>query len=204
MTNDVAIAIREFMVGRLKNEIKTTKKVIQAIPEDKGKSSYKHEPKSRTAWELAWHLAGVDVHFLEGIPDLSFASMANEGEFLKKNEPQSVAAMAEWYEKEMERVIGRVRNLLTLPNGEQRYPDFGVDFYGALEPVSQFQIVQKTRRHLELRVVTARPPTPEEEAAIKQRLNRRLGHEFEIRLVLRNAIPRGPGGKYEEFMSELA
>jgi len=111
MTNDVAIAIREFMVGRLKNEIKTTKKVIQAIPEDKGKSSYKHEPKSRTAWELAWHLAGVDVHFLEGIPDLSFASMANEGEFLKKNEPQSVAAMAEWYEKEMERVIGRVNSM---------------------------------------------------------------------------------------------
>jgi phenylacetate-CoA ligase len=42
----------------------------------------------------------------------------------------------------LERVIGRVRNLLTLPDGEQRYPDFGVDFYGALEPVSQFQIVE--------------------------------------------------------------
>ena len=111
MTNEVAVAMREFLVERLKTEVNTTKKVLQAIPDDKEKSSYKHDPKSRSAWELAWHLAGVDVQFLEGIPKLSFASMADEADFLKKNEPATIAAMCEWYGNEMERVIERVNSM---------------------------------------------------------------------------------------------
>jgi phenylacetate-CoA ligase len=70
-------------------------------------------------------------------------------------------------------------------------------------PVRQFQVIQKTPLRLELHAVVGRTPTAAEEAAIKQRLNGQLMHEFEIDLVLRDAIPRGPGGKYEEFRSEL-
>jgi phenylacetate-CoA ligase len=103
----------------------------------------------------------------------------------------------------LERVAGRVRNLLTLPDGEQRFPDFGVDFYGDIAPVTQFQVIQKTPQRLELHAVAGRKPTAAEEAAIKQRLNSQLMHEFEIDLVLRDAISRGPGGKYEEFRSEV-
>jgi phenylacetate-CoA ligase len=103
----------------------------------------------------------------------------------------------------VERVAGRVRNLLTLPNGERRFPDFGVGFYGDIAPVRQFQIVQKTPQRLELHAVVARAPTGEEEARIKRRLNGQLMAEFEIELILRDSIPRGPGGKYEEFRSEI-
>ncbi len=104
----------------------------------------------------------------------------------------------------LERVIGRTRNLLTLPDGDRRYPDFGVDFYGELGPVTQFQIVQKTLTHLELRVVASRALTTAEEAGIKRKLRDRLRHEFEVKLILQDAIPRGPSGKYEEFLSELS
>jgi phenylacetate-CoA ligase len=104
----------------------------------------------------------------------------------------------------LERVAGRVRNLLTLPNGEQRFPDFGEAFYGDIVPVRQFQVVQKTPQRLELHAVVERKPTAAEETAIKRRLNRQLRHKFEIDLVIREAIPRGPGGKYEEFRSEVA
>lgn len=103
----------------------------------------------------------------------------------------------------IKRIAGRVRNLVTLPNGEQRFPDFGVGFYGEIVPVRQFQVVQKTLRRMELHVVVDRRPTAAEEAAIKRRLNSQLMHEFEIHLVLRDSIPRGPSGKYEEFRSEI-
>jgi len=103
----------------------------------------------------------------------------------------------------LERVAGRVRNLLTLPNGDRRFPDFGVAFYGDIAPVRQFQIVQKTPERLELHVVVARTPTSDEETRIKRRLNSQLMAEFVIELIVRDSIPRGPGGKYEEFRSEI-
>jgi phenylacetate-CoA ligase len=104
----------------------------------------------------------------------------------------------------LERVAGRVRNLLTLPNGEQRFPDFGAGFYGDIAPVRQFQIVQKTPKRLELHAVVGRTPTSDEETRIKRRLNGQLMAEFDIELIVRDSIPRGPGGKYEEFRSEIA
>ena len=104
----------------------------------------------------------------------------------------------------LERVVGRVRNMMTLPGGERRFPSFDSRFYGELGPVRQFQIVQKTERLLELNVVSERALTAAEEAAIKRRLLDRLQQEFEVAIVPRDAIPRGPGGKYEEFMSEVA
>jgi len=104
----------------------------------------------------------------------------------------------------VDRVAGRIRNLLTLPNGERRFPDFGVAFYGDIAPVRQFQIVQKTRERLELHAVVTRVPTSHEAARIKRRLNSQLKAEFAIEIIVRDAIPRGPGGKYEEFRSEIA
>jgi phenylacetate-CoA ligase len=103
----------------------------------------------------------------------------------------------------IERVAGRVRNMMTLPGGERRFPAFDSGFYGELGPVRQYQIVQKTRERLELHVVAERALTADEEAAIKRRLLDRLQQEFEVEFVRRDAIPRGPGGKYEEFMSEV-
>lgn len=103
----------------------------------------------------------------------------------------------------LERVVGRVRNMMTLPGGERRFPTFDSKFYSDLGPVTQYQIVQKTPQRLELHVVAPRALTADEEHAITRRLLDRLRHEFEVQIVRREAIPRGPGGKYEEFMSEV-
>lgn len=111
MTNEVALAMRDFFVGSIQHDVKTTMNVLRAVPDDPNKWTYKPDPKARNAWELAWHLAGVDVHFCEGIPNLSFADMANEGAFLKLHEPKSIATMVAWYEKEMARVLGRVSSM---------------------------------------------------------------------------------------------
>jgi phenylacetate-CoA ligase len=103
----------------------------------------------------------------------------------------------------IERVAGRVRNMMTLADGSQHWPDFGPEFYGGIEPVTQFQVVQTSLRDLELHVAARRPLSREETEAIKRKLNASLNTDFAIELVLHDAIPRGPGGKYEEFVSKI-
>ena len=46
-------------------EFETTKKVIRAVPDDK--KNFKPDPKSMSAHELAWHIAGSEIFFLDGI-----------------------------------------------------------------------------------------------------------------------------------------
>ncbi len=57
----------KFLLGiylsSLRREGATTRKVLAAVPRDKG--SYRPHPNSRSALELAWHLASADIWFLD-------------------------------------------------------------------------------------------------------------------------------------------
>jgi uncharacterized damage-inducible protein DinB len=50
----------------LKNEQRITKSVIEAIPLDKG--DYRPEKVSKSALELAWHIVGTEMRFMEALP----------------------------------------------------------------------------------------------------------------------------------------
>lgn len=65
MTPGNASAILEFLCGTLEQEIKTTRSVLAAVPDDKG--DYTPHPTSMTALTLAVHLATVDAWFIDGI-----------------------------------------------------------------------------------------------------------------------------------------
>ena len=65
MNPEVAKAIVEFYTSSMENEAKTTAAVLAAVP-DSG-HGYRPDPKSRTAWELATHIASSDVWFLDSI-----------------------------------------------------------------------------------------------------------------------------------------
>jgi hypothetical protein len=56
MTPDQARAVANAVGEQLKNEWKTTSKVIAAVPNNK--RDYKPDPNGRSAWELATHMAG--------------------------------------------------------------------------------------------------------------------------------------------------
>ncbi len=104
----------------------------------------------------------------------------------------------------LKRILGRQRNILTLPSGERRWPTFAEgERPENLPPLFQFQIVQKTLRELEARVVRPSPFTPEEEHQMRAYLTRSLGHAFDVRFTYLDEIPRNPNGKYEDFRSEL-
>jgi phenylacetate-CoA ligase len=101
------------------------------------------------------------------------------------------------------RILGRVRNLLTLPTGERMGAMFVNDVFKDA-PVAQFQVVQHALDHLEMRVVPSRPFTPDDERRISDTVVGRLGHPFRITFSYLEEIPRGPGGKFEDFRSEIA
>lgn len=101
------------------------------------------------------------------------------------------------------RILGRTRNLLTLPNGERRWPALGVAGMRSTAPVLQCQIVQPRLDTLEVRLVVERPLEAAEEQALRAGIRERAGHPFELLLSYHQELERGPGGKFEEFKSLL-
>jgi phenylacetate-CoA ligase len=75
--------------------------------------------------------------------------------------------------------------------------------FDSLGAVIQYQVVQKSLTVLEVRIVAERPLEKTESDQIVHGLAKQVGPEFEIRLVFVDNIPRLPGGKYMDFVSEI-
>jgi uncharacterized damage-inducible protein DinB len=103
VTAEFATAYCELMLQGLANEFATTKRVLAAVPDHK--RDYRPDPHARTAWELAWHLANTDVQFLDGIADGQFKMET------PADKPKTIAELLNWYDKNIERGIARVRAL---------------------------------------------------------------------------------------------
>ena len=102
------------------------------------------------------------------------------------------------------RIMGRTRNMLTRPDGQRVWPYFGGDKFREVAPVSQYRLVQKSVRQLELTVVAMRPLSADEEHDLRALMLKNLGAPFEIAFSYAPAIARSAGGKYEDFRSEIA
>ena len=101
------------------------------------------------------------------------------------------------------RILGRVRNMLTLPSGERRWPNLNVANIHRLAPILQHQVVQVGLEELEVRLVVSRALDSKEEGRIAGHLRDNLLYPFHVRFRYLGAIPRGPTGKFEEFLSEV-
>lgn len=104
----------------------------------------------------------------------------------------------------LKRIMGRVRNMLTLPDGQQMWPSVGITYFTKVSPISQAQIVQHSLELVEIRFVAERALLPEEDTAVREILLSRLRHPFSIRLTQVPEIPRSASGKFEEFMSLMS
>jgi phenylacetate-CoA ligase len=103
----------------------------------------------------------------------------------------------------LKRIAGRDRAMLTLPSGEKRVSPFGQRIFARLPAVQQYQIAQTRLSAVEVRFVADRPLTDAERAGILQGFGNQLGAGFDLTLREVDALPRGPGGKFMEFVSEL-
>jgi phenylacetate-CoA ligase len=104
----------------------------------------------------------------------------------------------------LRRVCGRVRNMLTLPDGRRLWPSFPAELFTGVAPVRQFQLEQVDRERIRVRLVADRPLAEGELHELERRLVARFGHPFHLELAQVEHIPRTPGHKYEDFISRVA
>src|ERR1700733_3343377 len=67
---DQAAFLLRLYLASLKNESKTTRSVIEAIPLDKG--GYRPDEISKSALELAWHIAITEMRFMDAVTEGAF------------------------------------------------------------------------------------------------------------------------------------
>jgi len=127
LSPEFAAGQREVMLMGLAREMETTKKVIGAVLDEK--RDFRLDPKARTAWELAWHIASSDVQMTDEIADQKFSM---EPRF--KDEPKNIAEMVKWYDTNMNRAMARVKALTP----EQLCTP--VDFYGVFNMPAVFYL----------------------------------------------------------------
>ena len=88
----------------MKNEHPLTKRVIEAVPVDKG--DYRPDSISRTAFELAWHIASAENRFIDAVASGRFDFTGTKPEWVRNS-----ADVARWYAENFETNMKRVEQL---------------------------------------------------------------------------------------------
>ena len=103
--DQAAFLLQTICLPTLKNEHTVTGRVIEAVPLDKG--DYRPDPYSRTALELAWHIASAEHRFLDAVA-------SGEFNFSPAPRPDSVrnsADVARWYAETFQADFNRLTQL---------------------------------------------------------------------------------------------
>jgi uncharacterized damage-inducible protein DinB len=113
--------LQNVYLGPLKIESRTTKKILEAVPADK--SDYRPDPISKSAIELARHIAASDNRFVEtvinGVFDTNPAMIPDSA--------KTPAEIAAWYEQR----FAKNYDALTKISGEQLVKI--IDFRGMMQ-----------------------------------------------------------------------
>jgi uncharacterized damage-inducible protein DinB len=108
MNADNAKFLVEHYTRLMESEFPSTVKVLAAVKDDN--KDYKPDAKSRTAWELATHIATSDIWFLDSIINGAFqfdpdAAKQAESQF------KSVNDVVEFYKKTFPEKLQQLRNM---------------------------------------------------------------------------------------------
>lgn len=114
----------EYFAKLWEGELPATVKVLANVPDDK--RDYRPDEKSRTAWELATHLALGDVWFIQSIMDGNF-KFDPEAEKQGSGQFKSTKDVASYYEKA---VPAKLNELRALPTEKLTRV---VDFFGMMK-----------------------------------------------------------------------
>lgn len=108
----------------------------------------------------------------------------------------------------LERILGRQRNMLVLPNGDQIWPSLSLDRGQAaveeLTSIHQMQVIQTSLQNIEIKLVAREQLRATGEERLLQFVRDCLPGEFSVSLRYVDSIPRSPRRKFEDFRSEVA
>lgn len=102
----------------------------------------------------------------------------------------------------IQKINGRVRNLAVTPDGQKFWPS-GLGAIRKIESVIQAQYVQKSADTIKLNLRLKSELSEDDKSELIKRVHKSLGHPYKIIFHPVEEISRGPGGKFEEFISEL-
>ena len=106
MTSEQAtFLLNDVYLPQIRNEHKTTRRVIEAIPADK--SGWKPDPKSKSALELAWHLASSEWFFLDGIVKGKYEA----GEASLPPSIKTPADVLKWDDENFTQIVGQLSKM---------------------------------------------------------------------------------------------
>jgi len=124
MTGEQATFLAEQMVRTMRQEMVTTSKVLAAIKEEQ--RDYRPDPKSRSAWQIATHIATADAWFLNSAMAGSFVfdgEAQAEAEAGLHTVPEAVAFYEQAVGAALDRVAAAPPDVLTRV----------VDFFGMMQ-----------------------------------------------------------------------
>jgi uncharacterized damage-inducible protein DinB len=124
MTGDQAIFLVEQLVSLMEGEFPATCQVLAAVKDET--RDYKPDAKSRSAWEVATHIATSDIWFLDSVITGQFvydpvAAKAAEAQFT------TVADVVAFYKKALPAKLQELRGM----SGDQLARS--VDFFGMMQ-----------------------------------------------------------------------
>src|SRR5262249_3531606 len=96
--------LEQVAVPWFKHEHPVTMRVIEAVPADKG--DYRPDPVSRSAFELAWHIASAENRFLDAVAAGEFNFNSPKPDWIRNS-----ADVSKWYAENFETNIKRVEQL---------------------------------------------------------------------------------------------
>ena len=102
------------------------------------------------------------------------------------------------------RILGRARDLLTLPSGERRFSLHGSAVFRGRTDIRQFQFVQRAPGRVEARLIPAPGFDRTREAELRTLIAAELGGGIAVDIVYPAEIGRSAQGCFGEFRSELA
>lgn len=103
MTPDQAnFLLHEVYLPQIRNEQKTSRRVIEAIPADK--IDYKPDSKSMSAWDLAKHIASAEIFFMSGIANGAF----NRADGVIPDTVKTPAQLCAWYDENFQKAADKL------------------------------------------------------------------------------------------------
>lgn len=94
--------LHEVYLPQIHNESKTTRRVIEAVPADK--MGHQPDPKAKSAWDLATHIASSEMFFMHGVANGAF----DRAHGAIPETVKTPAALGAWYEENIAKASAKL------------------------------------------------------------------------------------------------